>query len=188
MTRRTACGAAAVLILAACVAKSETGVGTAPANILANSDFREAGVSEAQPRWWAISEDDLAAGRVLRLQASTNSEARIVRAGPDSYPVMRQPVLLTAGRKYTVKVVARCRSGDSTLGVCQLGFGGSVRQILWQTTLTREFRPYVRTFTAVFGMNAICVYNVSPAGGAVRGTLDLACVYLYDGEYAESAE
>lgn len=176
---------AVILLLAAYTSAAAPAVDavSAPRSILANSDFSEAG-GDGGPAWWVINRTLLAETNIVRQKKAENSPEWVVVARPGAYAIIHQTVMLTAGRKYTLKVIARSQTEGSTLGACQYDFAQHLSHIMWQTPLTREFKEYVKTFTAYFGMQAISLYNIAPAGGPGQGTLEIAGVYLYDGESA----
>ncbi len=159
-------------------------VAQAPKNLLANPDFSLG--SGAQPEGWHINPDFISAKKVFRQQKAPGSTEWVLVAVPGTYALCQQAVAMTPGQKYTIKVIARYRSQDTALGVCQYDQAGNVVYILWQEPLTEKFKSYVKTFTAAPKMKAIILYNLAPPGesGPGTGTVDIADVFLYEGEVA----
>jgi hypothetical protein len=168
--------------MAAEPAKPTSAQDKTPTSILANSDFSKG--SGIKPESWDIDPEALSAKQVSRQPKSADSQDWILAVKPGTYVVCSQAVIMTPGQKYTLKVIARSLGEDSTLGVVQYDPPDTVVQILWQTPLTKEFQPYVKTFTASPKIKRITLYSVAPGkqGGAGQDALEIAGAYLYEGE------
>lgn len=144
-------------------------------NLLKNPEFNLS--DDGDPAAW--TSEYYENNDVQRRESMPMSGEWLVSAKGETYVVIAQRVDLTPGDMYTVRIKAR-RFGEGVLGVQQLFDDGNSGPVLWNCSLTADFRYYYATFQAAPGANGLAFYRLGPR--TATDGVEFASIHLFEGK------
>ena len=148
---------------------------TAPVNLLTNPHFDQA--EDNYPVGWHIP-PEYWPQEVSRQETMALSGEWIIVAKGGSYVVLVQDTDLIPDNTYTVRVKAR-RFGEGQLGIQQALPNGNSAPVLWNCSLTPDFRYYYATFQAIAEMTGLIFYKIGPA--SPTDGIEITSIHLFEG-------